>query len=169
MGKRNLFSILFLAFLLISLVSAEMLVSDAGVKYDSDILEAFENNEWVDVIIDFKNISEKDVLISDSSDSEIQDIYVWESSPRIDASISEEGFNKFISDERIESIYYDFPVQASNKNVGIGLPPIPNMNNNQFEKTLFFILGFLSSLVVLFIVFLFVKLRRKKGIKLSKR
>ncbi|MBU0466847.1 MAG: hypothetical protein KJ718_02375 [Nanoarchaeota archaeon] len=48
---RGMF-VLVVALLLVNFVFAEMLVSDANVSYDSAILDALNDSEWVRVIID---------------------------------------------------------------------------------------------------------------------
>ncbi len=106
--------VLVVTLLVINFVSAEMLTSSANVSYDSEILGSFNESNWVKVIIDLKNISERTDLFSNFSDSEIWKISRWPSSDRIDAEITQEGFDKLINDSRVKSIYYDAPVHATN-------------------------------------------------------
>lgn len=131
--KKQIILTIFFAFLVLSIsgfVRSEMLTSSANVSYDSAILEQFNNNsELVRVIVDPKNISELDTLVSILSNDtpNFEGVDKWPSSPRIDAKITQQGFDELINDTRIADIYFDAPVSASNPvSCGNG-----NCNNEQ--------------------------------------
>jgi len=141
MKNKELFlilSIFIFCIFLISFVSSEkMLTSDAGVQYDDNILKEFGkaklnqsindseiNQTSIRVIIYLKDYSETDAILSNFSEDEIWHIVDRNVSSRIGAIINEEGFYKLIQDERIDKIYYDFPVRQYNFNPKIKFWPI---------------------------------------------
>ena len=97
---------------MINFVIAEMLVSDVGVIYDSEIEKAFNSSEWVGVFFKLDDISKADNLISNLSDEEFQ--FIGKSPSRIVGKITKGGFNKLINDSRVKEIYYNFPVEGTN-------------------------------------------------------
>ncbi len=102
----------------LGIIRAEMLVSDAGVEYDDEILEELNNSNWVAVLIDLKDISEMDNVFSNFSVNEIRDLYKSPYSSRIDAEITEEGFEKLINDSRVTEIYFNAPVSGGDNGSG---------------------------------------------------
>jgi len=112
-----------------SFVNAEMLVSDANVSYDSEILDRFQSSEWVDVLVDLKDYSNITVTGNKEERKELsrqRDIWF---KPKIDeafAALSEDEFNlvrktsrgfrgevtkkgldKLINDTRISAVYFN--------------------------------------------------------------
>ncbi len=105
----------------------DVLISDAGVEYDSKITEYFNdqtlveqiileegddspylgiinNDIWIRVVINLKDISYKDSLFFTFSDKEIREIHKSEISEKITAKITKEGFDKLIQDEGVELV-----------------------------------------------------------------
>ncbi|HEB47130.1 MAG TPA: hypothetical protein ENI22_01535 [Candidatus Pacearchaeota archaeon] len=107
MKKQLLLVSLFLSVFLISFVSAEVLVSDAGVEYESEIIDALDDSEWVEVIIEIqeKNDTLRDFVISNLSISEFQfkEKQLLESG--FVGNISLEGLNKLIDSSDVRLIY----------------------------------------------------------------
>lgn len=104
----------FLILLMINLVNAEEIFSNAGVRYDTKISDKFNQNQaWVDVFFYLKNGSESESLLSNFSENEIQRIKIASISPeKIRAEITKEGFDKLINDSRVESVYFNVEVHA---------------------------------------------------------
>ena len=150
--KISMIFMLILSSLLINFVSANMLVSDSGVRYESRILEEFDklkmnetvNETFIKVIIYLKNISEVNDLISNFSERELRNIINRQipnkSSERIGAEVTEEGFYKLIQDDRIDKIYYNFPVYPTEK--------------SSFELRWLLLLLIIIILVIIFYIFL---------------
>jgi len=95
-----------------------MSISGAGVEYESDILKAFNESNLIRIIINLKNMSEADNLISTFSEPELK--LVRKSSMRIGAEITEKGFNKLINDTRVEAVYLDTIVYATENETAEG-------------------------------------------------
>ena len=98
-------------FSITSLVSSQD--DDSGPYIDPELYDQFNNSEWVEVIIDLKNISEMDDVFSNFSQDEIKDVEQWPLSPRIDAKITEAGFYKLINDTRLKSVYFAASMHAT--------------------------------------------------------
>lgn len=150
-----IFSLIFSIFL-ISFVNAEMLTSNAGVQYDSRILDEFEkiktnetiNETFVKIIILLKDKSEADNLLSNFSKDELKDIINRQISDSIGVKVTEEGLYKLLQDERIEKVYFNIPISALQE-------------NKKISSLLIFILVLLSLLsLVLYLIIR--KLKRKK-------
>src|SRR3989344_6573614 len=111
--QKILFVLLVFLILLINFVYAEILLSDGGVKYENRILQEFDKTSgFVDLIIYLKDISQAESLISNFSENEIGRVINRNISNRITAQMTEEAFFKLIQDERVESVYYNAPVQV---------------------------------------------------------
>jgi len=111
--QKILFVLLVFLILLINFVYAEILLSDGGVKYENRILQEFDKTSgFVDLIIYLKDISQAESLISNFSENEIGRVINRNISNRITAQMTEEAFFKLIQDERVESVYYNAPVQT---------------------------------------------------------
>jgi len=124
MGNKQiyLFSIIIVLLVIIQFgfVSAEMLVSDAGVEYEERILEEFSklegtNETFVKVIIHLENLSEADNLVSDFSKDELKNVINRDipnrSSQSFGATISQDGFFKLLKDGRVTKVYYNAPIK----------------------------------------------------------
>jgi subtilisin family serine protease len=119
--KKQVFILLFLflGLSLMNFVQAEMLTSDAGVRYEDRILEEFNrlNNteeKFIEVVIDLKDSSDKNSVLSLFSEEELKDVIILQASPDIvGVEISEEGFFKLIQNNRVESVSYNPPVHAT--------------------------------------------------------
>src|SRR3989344_7594425 len=109
-----IFSIIFTVFLInnINNISAEMLVSEVGVQYDSKILEKFESNTFANVIIILEESVDIDNFVTEFSNDEFKDVINRnipnKSSNRFGAKISEDAFFKLLQDERVENIEYNW-------------------------------------------------------------
>jgi len=115
--------IMLIGIMQVNLISAETLVSDVGVEYESEILEEFNkmrndetNQTFVKLIIYLKDISEAENLISNFNEAEVKNFLNRKTSSRIAVEMTEEGFYKLIQDDRVEKVYYDFPFYALEKN-----------------------------------------------------
>ena len=75
-------------------------------------LELNQTSGFVDLIIYLKDISQAESLISNFSENEIGRVINRNISNRITAQMTEEAFFKLIQDERVESVYYNAPVQV---------------------------------------------------------
>ncbi len=123
--KFLVFGMLFI--LVMGLISSNNLISTSNVKYDSKITEYFNdqtlveqiileegddspylgiinNDIWIRVVINLKDISYKDSLFFTFSDKEIREIHKSEISEKITAKITKEGFDKLIQDEGVELV-----------------------------------------------------------------
>ena len=135
-----------------SIVSAEMLVSDAGVEYESKILDEFAklegtNETFVDLIIYIKDMSEVENLILTFSKDEIGRVINRNISNRIAIEMNEEAFFKLIQDEQVESVYYNAPIHAIDSEY-----KLPN-----------FLIAGLMVLIALFIYLIIIKNRKTKN------
>jgi len=114
--KKQIYLIIFVTIFFGSLVSAEILVSDRGVEYDSVILDKFQYQLYVEVIIHLENLSYLEELISEFSEDELRDVIYRDipnrSSQSFGAEITESAFFKLLKDDRVEKIYYNWPVDA---------------------------------------------------------
>ena len=112
--KNNILFVflLFLTFFsILPFVNAEMLISDVGVKYNSEILEGFESSEVVHVLVDLKdmsntsapNVEERDAWFKPKIDEVLATLstnefnLVRKSSTGFRGEITEKGFNVHIS------------------------------------------------------------------------
>lgn len=109
----------FIVFFLISFVVAELITSEVGVQYDSEISDAFQKNQsWVRVLVRLEDnsglsdtsINEKnewfkpviDNVINSFSDEELNvDDF---RSDGFEGWVTKEGFDKLIKDNRIRAI-----------------------------------------------------------------
>ena len=149
-------------------------VSDAGVEYDFEILDYFnnqtlveelisrplrshatsleiiDNETWVSVIIDLKDFSEADNVLSIFSEEEIKDITIRNLSKGIGVDLTEEAFFKLVNDERVDKIYYSHPIYL--------------LKGRELDKNLFIILSLLGIFIlfILIIYFIIKKLKSKK-------
>jgi parallel beta-helix repeat protein len=80
---------------------------------DQEIYEQFGESEWIKIIIDPRDMSEFENIFSVFPENELRNVKKWPYSPRVDAEITEQGFNKLVNDSRIESIYFNAPVHAT--------------------------------------------------------
>jgi uncharacterized membrane protein len=143
--------------------NGNMLVSDAGVAYDKEIeeyfndqtlvqelisrpirshaisLEVIDNETWVSVIIDLKDFSEAEDLLSIFSDNEIKDISFGNLSKSIGADLTKEGFDKLIQDERVDKVYYSHPMYLLDE-------------RNIIDSYKYFILGIMAVIIVILLI-----------------
>jgi len=129
MGNKELFLILsifiFCIFLIGFVSSVEMITSSAGVQYGDSILKEFEkakinqsindnetNQTFVHVLIDLKDGSEADALISSFSEEEFKIVSYYNGSSSVGVLITKEAFNKLINDSRVEKVYYEVSIHA---------------------------------------------------------
>ena len=70
LDKKLLFFVFILCIFLIDNVNAEMLVSDEGVEYDSELIDQFLLNDWVPVMVKIKDTTNITIPKKDSSDFE---------------------------------------------------------------------------------------------------
>jgi hypothetical protein len=156
MKKQAIISTIILLFgilLLVNFVSSEMLVSDAGVQYDSEIISAFNTSEWVGIFFKLNNMSEADNLIFSFSNSEFQ--LIRKSSTRIVGEITKEGFEKLISNLNVKSVYYNAPSQIAEEN-----RTIDNiLNINKINYSIIFCLA--GVVFLLFIIYLLIKKKKR--------
>lgn len=109
-----IFGIIFLiGVILISFISAEMLISPANVSYDSNILEQFKNSTEVNVFFELNNFSDADNILANFSANEIKHIIKHDISGSISGEITQEGFNKLINNSRVSIVYYNAPVEGT--------------------------------------------------------
>lgn len=121
-----------------SFVSAEMLVSDAGVQYEQKILDYFNNRSLVEeeitnplrpqagsleivdnetfvrVLIDLKDPSKSQEFVSSFQNLSFNDVVVRSVEYGISVKVDEETFNQIIQDERVGYVYYNAPIYAQN-------------------------------------------------------
>ena len=132
MDKRYFVLSLVILFLVnVGLVHAEVLVSDANVSYESEIVDGFEDSGLVSVIVEIKDIT--NITISRNDPVELQNMKDEErkkilsnitnsvlltlsedefkirnkESHFFSGNITEKGFDKLILDERIGNIYFN--------------------------------------------------------------
>lgn len=118
--------------MLVSFVGAKMLTSSANVSYDSNIIDAFQNQSEVRVIVTLKanlisdyspstkNSKEYNLWISDIknqvseiqskvipflSEDEFKIKYIYELSPSFSGNITQKGLDKLINNPNVERIY----------------------------------------------------------------
>ncbi len=138
---------------LFGVVSAEMLVSDAGVEYDSRILEEFAKLEgtdgtFVQIIIQLKDFSDAENLLSIFNESEIKDIAIRNLTKKMGVGLTKEGFDKLISDSRVEAVYYDAPMYF--------------LDGESSAKEIFIILSILIIVILIVLILYFIIKKRKK-------
>jgi hypothetical protein len=119
MEKQNafIFGIVFLiGILLISFIGAEInknnctevsCFSDVGVEYENDVLNAFNNSEWVPVIIEIpsQNNSLINNILSNLSGSEFQLKEKLLGDYPFAGNITQAGFDKLLKNPDVKSIY----------------------------------------------------------------
>ena len=120
---------------MINLVNAEMLVSDAGVEYDSAIADAFENQTSVKIIVELKDDSgiivegtkqERMTLMNQKDEwfkPKIEEVLsslpedsfdlLRKSSNGFSGTIDEKGFEILVNNSLVSAIYMDVEVQAT--------------------------------------------------------
>ena len=76
MKKINFLFYLVLFFFVVNYVNAETLISDAGVEYDSKILDVLDNNAFVPIIIELNEFSDAEArnLLSIFDEDEIKNV-----------------------------------------------------------------------------------------------
>ncbi len=92
--------------------------SNAGVKYEQKVLYEFSklemnktsNKTFVQIIIQLKDFSDAENLLSIFNESEIKDIAIRNLTKKMGVGLTKEGFDKLISDSRVEAVYYDAPM-----------------------------------------------------------
>ena len=122
--KTVIIFILILGIFLVNFVNAEMLTSNAGVQYDSRILEEFEkikmnetiNETFIGIVIELKDFSKSNDLLSIFSENETKDIAIRNLSERVGVDLTEEAFFKLIQDDRVSKVYYDIKYYPTEKN-----------------------------------------------------
>ena len=93
----------FLSYVMLPNVSADVIFSDAGVKYSSEIKDKFNQTEKVYVYIELNNNSEEDIFLSNLSNDEFK--FIKKHSYLIVGEINEDVFDKLVNDNRIKEIY----------------------------------------------------------------
>ncbi len=110
---RKIGLVVFGIFILFFIFQIQMISSEEAKIIDQGIIKELNNSNWVAVLIDLKDISEMDNVFSNFSVNEIRDLYKSPYSSRIDAEITEEGFEKLINDSRVTEIYFNAPVEGA--------------------------------------------------------
>jgi len=157
MKKQIIFGVLVVLIIvsMIGVISAEMLTSDVGVEYESEILREFNktNQTLVGVFFELKDMSEADNLFSDLTESDFE--FVRKSSKRIIGKVTKKGFDKLINDERIKVIYFSESVYATNdKNETQIEENISNKEEKEFEINLWLIgIFILVALLIIYLIF----------------
>lgn len=117
MKRGVLVGLIVLGLFFVNFVSAKDLFSTSGVQYEEGILNEFNKLEgtekFIDLIVYLKNISNADALISSFSSDEIGRVVNRHLSNMISIEMTEEAFLKLIQDDRIESVYYNAPVDLT--------------------------------------------------------
>jgi len=86
--------------------SNELLISNKGVKYEKRVLDEFDKTKWTNIIVDVKETSKINDLISNFNEEEFKDIIYREISPTIiGVTTTKSGFDKLINDEKVEMIH----------------------------------------------------------------
>jgi|SRR3989344_1293759 len=108
--KYFVLSLVILFLINVSLVHAEVLVSDANVSYESEIIEEFNNQSgdtFVWIVVYLKDPFTEE-FTSIFSESEIKDILHRPISPnKFSAKVTKGGFDKLILDERVDRVFYN--------------------------------------------------------------
>ena len=125
-----LISLVLTCFLLVNIASAETLISNANVSYDSNLLKAFEGAKWVSIFVSIKDtsgitiskedsidiqrskdlkrntmlISITDNILSNLSDQEFQLKSKSEFGGFFAGNITREGFEKLLNEGRVKEI-----------------------------------------------------------------
>jgi hypothetical protein len=168
MKNKILFGFLFgllMSIIIVSMVfivSAEMLVSDAGVGYDSEIIDRFNQNlTSVNIFFKLKNMSEANDLLSTFSKNEFGNIIRRPDSSRIGGEITRQGFDKLISDSRVEVVYYNIPVYATeNETIEEVEGLIPEIEKKELELGWF---GISIGIIVIILIIILYLILKKKG------
>ena len=154
------FGMIILGIFLINIVSAVRLFSEIGVDYDSQILDLFENNSYVDVTITLNDSINRDNFITEFSNEEFKDIVNThipnKSSNRFSVKIPEDTFFKLLQDERVKIIDYNGPVHMFLDDL-IGIPA-PGYKSKIPKKIL---IG-LSLMIILIIIILYLIRQKQK-------
>src|SRR3989344_9288095 len=137
------------------IVFERMLISDVCVEYEFNILEQFNRSEWVEVIIEINNESERDSIFSQFSEEEFKDIIYREISPTIiGVTTTKSGFGMLIEDEKVEKVYYNLPGELFGDSKK-GIERESNLNNN-----LLWILLIIGIIVVMIVIFIIYKIKK---------
>ena len=117
MKKIILVCFFVISIFLINLVNAEILVSEAGVEYESRILDVLNNNTFVPIIIELNEFSDAEArdLLSMFDEENIKDIAIHNLTNSIGVDMTEDAFFELIQDERVDKVYYDIPMFTSSK------------------------------------------------------
>ena len=163
--KKNIVILLLLMvlFLQVKIVLSLENVEGSKVKYDSEILKAFNESELVRVIINLKNMSEAENFLSIFSVNELK--LIRKSTMRIGAEITKDGFERLINDSRVEAIYKDIIVQGTNNETDI-LKENNSYQNNAYisfkDKIKSNTLIIISIVLTLTIIILLIKKSKRK-------
>ena len=133
MNRQIILTTLILSIIFINIIQADELISDSGVKYDSEILEVLESSQWAPVIVKVKDVTNisvsfKDSIeIQESKDEERKRILgnitdsvlntLLEDEFQLDGKfisgygfsgkITKEGFDKLLVDQMVGKIFFD--------------------------------------------------------------
>ena len=113
--------LLIVSIFLVNYVSAEILVSETGVEYDSKILDQFQNQTFVPIIIELNEFSDEGArnLLSNFNEEEVEYIVIHNITQRVSVDLTEETFFKLIQNDRINKIYYNAPIYFTSKKQNI--------------------------------------------------
>lgn len=151
--------IIILSLLSINLVGAEMLISDAGVEYDSEIISAFNSSEWVRVFITLKdNITNytdyvKNEIPTFLSENEFKIKYIFENVPSLSAEITKEGLDKIINNSDVAEIGLVEKTYTSDDELGI-------LSEDSEEKKDLIITFTIASIIIIGLVIFLIKKKK---------
>jgi len=99
--------VVLMVFGMVNLTGAELLVSDAGVEYESDVLEVLNITKWASVTIkiQLKDEIKREEIISKLTKNEFELNQKFVSKDGFNGNITQEGFNRLVNNEDIRSIF----------------------------------------------------------------
>jgi hypothetical protein len=177
-NKRAIFPIVLFIFCIFffNLITADVLISNAGVQYDSELIGQFLLNNWVHVTVDIKDTSGitipnrnspdfeskikqrtlimttiNEAVLSTLSENEFKLKTQSEFGGFFSGNITKEGFDRLLKDERVDHIY------AEKKFV---------LYNSIFSKN--FYISIIPILLLIILIILLFKLKKRKW-ELKKR
>lgn len=174
-GGGLVFGVLLLSLFFISFVSAEILISDVGVKYDASIIDRFENgSSSVLIWVKTKNVSPQEVFdILDMNEITLRTGHLFDDG--FEGNVTEIGFNKLLNNSGVNEIYdmttaypsgalstdnsssnsneSEYQNETSNQNITLtASKTIMGINKTTFVKSSLWIFGIIVLIIILFFV-----------------
>ena len=142
MRNKILFSLIMVLVVvsMFGIVSSEMLVSDVGVEYDSEIVDALDNSELAEVMVElsFSNLSLINSLLSNFTEEEFKLKRILRGDDAFVGNITKEGLNKLINNPNVEFVFLSkiLQVHPAQNEVEIEQDVLVALNNSEWVEVI---------------------------------